>query len=239
MAALLVLLNISIFCTTVSKVRKRVGRNVRGPSIVLCSLYPIICCAALTTIVLPKGWLLCHTVMHLCFTIGAVMFRQLCFRYVDSEQNYMKENDGAAVAINTPPCCCCCLCLPELVPSKAKFCLLRYMVWQMPFVQGSIMLVLNVIYYREQVRTTVTYATNQLILIHRCFQELYYSVVLYFIPFIVCSILFGIWALNIIVRMVNTIHSQYGLMVCNYKLVFRQFYLNCHSLKIIMSSFWN
>ncbi|KAI8121964.1 Organic solute transporter alpha-like protein [Lucilia cuprina] len=191
-ATLLLLLNISIFCTTVSRVKRRVNVYFRGPTIVLCSLYPIICCAALTTILLPKSWLICHTVMHLCFTVGAVMFRQLCFRYVDSEVNYMKETDGAAVTINTPPCCCCCLCLPAMVPSKAKFCLLRYMVWQMPFVQGCIMLVLNVIYYREQ--------------------SLYQSVSLYFIPFIVCSILVGLWGLNITVRMVNVIHSEYNLM---------------------------
>lgn len=150
-AALLVILNISIFCTTVSRVRRKVGTFFRGPTIVLCSLYPIISCAAFTTILFPKSWLICHTVMHLSFTVGAVMFRQLCFRYVDSEMNYMKETDGAAVVINTPPCCCCCLCLPALVPSKEKFCILRYMVWQMPFVQGCVMLVLNVIYYNEQV----------------------------------------------------------------------------------------
>ncbi|XP_073840836.1 organic solute transporter alpha-like protein [Musca autumnalis] len=190
--SLLVVLNIVIFCSTVSKIRSRCDPCIRVPSIVLCSLYPIICGAALTTLMLPKAWLICHTIMHLCFIIGAVVFRQLCFRYVGSELNYAKENDGAAVSINTPPCCCCCLCLPAILPSKAKLCLLRYMVWQMPFVQGCIMLVLNLIYYREQ--------------------ELYRSVSLYFIPFLVCSILIGIWALNIVVRMVNSIHSEYGLM---------------------------
>ncbi|XP_075161473.1 organic solute transporter alpha-like protein [Haematobia irritans] len=190
--SLLVVLNISIFCSTVSNIRRHCDPTIRLASIVLCSLYPIICCAALVTIILPKGWLICHTVMHLSFTVGAVMFRQLCFRYVGSELNYVKESDGATVSINTPPCCCCCLCLPALVPSRGKFSILSYMVWQMPFLQGCIMLVLNLIYYTEK--------------------ELYHSVTLYFIPFLVCSILVGIWALNIIVRMVNAIHSEYGLM---------------------------
>lgn len=89
--------------------------------------------------------------MHVSFTVGAVAFHKLCFRYVDSEVSYMKETDCLAVTINTPPCCCCCLCLPGMVPSKSKLCILRYMVWQMPFVQGSIMLVLNVIFYKEKV----------------------------------------------------------------------------------------
>ncbi|XP_058976717.1 organic solute transporter alpha-like protein isoform X1 [Musca domestica] len=190
--SLLVLLNIAIFSHTVSKIRNSCDPCTRVPSIIMCSLYPIICGAAFTTIMLPKGWLVCHTVMHICFTIGAVVFRQLCFRYVGSELTYAKENDGAAVAISTPPCCCCCLCLPALMPSKTKLCLLRYMVWQMPIVQGCIMLVLNLIYYREK--------------------DLYHSVNMYFIPFLVSSILIGIWALNIVVRMVNSIHSEYGLM---------------------------
>ncbi|XP_061396255.1 organic solute transporter alpha-like protein [Musca vetustissima] len=189
--SLLLLLNVAIFSYTVSKIRSSGDSFIRVPSIVLCSLYPIICGAAFTTIMLPKVWLICHTVMHICFTIGAVVFRQLCFRYVGSELNYAKENDGSEISINTPPCCCCCLCLPALTPSKAKLCLLRYMVWQMPVFQGCIMLVLNIIYYREQ--------------------ELYRSVSIYFIPFLVCSILIGIWALNIVVRMVNSIHSEYGL----------------------------
>lgn len=236
-ASILVVLNISIFFSTMSKIRKRCEPGIRAPSILLCSLYPIICCAALTTIILPKGWLICHTVMHMCFTVGGVLFRQLCFKYVGSEMNYVKETDGASVSINTPPCCCCCLFLPSLVPSKAKFCMLRYMVWQMPFVQGCIMLVLNLIYYREQVTfqeksqlilkqeisalclplPTLSLPLCVSFLANRQWpQELYHSVSIYFIPFLVCSILIGIWALNIIVRMVNAIHSEYGLMVCSH-----------------------
>ncbi|KAM7355700.1 organic solute transporter alpha-like protein isoform 1-T3 [Cochliomyia hominivorax] len=191
-AALLAILNISIFCTTLARLKRKVDVYYRTPSIVMCSLYPIISCAAFVTILIPKSWLICHTIMHLSFTVGAVVFRQLCFRYVDSEMNYLKETDGAAVAINTPPCCCCCLCLPALVPSKERFCMLRYMIWQMPFVQGCVMLVLNVIYYSEE--------------------SLYNNFSLYFVPFIVCSILVGLWGLNITVRMINAIHSEYNLM---------------------------
>uniref|UniRef100_A0A1A9ZUB9 Organic solute transporter alpha-like protein n=1 Tax=Glossina pallidipes TaxID=7398 RepID=A0A1A9ZUB9_GLOPL len=191
-AALLVILNISIFCTTVAKVLKQVDATQWGPSIFLCSLYPCIGCAALATILVPKAWLICHTVMHLCFTVGAVALRELCFRYIESEANYIKATDAAALVFNTPPCCCCCRCFPSAMPSKPKLCILRYMIWQMPFIQGSIMLVLNLIYYGEQ--------------------DLYKNVMIYFMPFIVCSILLGIWALNIIVRVVTTMRSGCGLM---------------------------
>ena len=200
-----------------SRIRRRVDAYYRSPSITLCSLYPIICCAALTTILWPRTWLICHTVMHLSFTVGAVAFHQLCLRYVDSEVSYMKETDCVAVTINTPPCCCCCLCLPAMVPSKGKFCILRYMVWQMPFVQGSIMLVLNVIFYKEQVskreRKWKWKFKRNLFFVFFFWQDLYQSVLIYFIPFLVCSILMGIWALNIVVRMVMAIHADYNLMV--------------------------
>ncbi|XP_037939992.1 organic solute transporter alpha-like protein [Teleopsis dalmanni] len=191
-SSLLLILNIAIFCTTVAKLRQRLTKPLLHLSITMCSLYPIVSVAAVVTILVPKAWLICHTVMHLSFTVGALVFQRLCFRYVDNEVNYVKETDGAAVAINTPPCCCCCMCLPAVIPTKAKLCILRYMVWQMPFVQGSIMLVLNGIYYKER--------------------ELYTNVAIYFIPFIICSILIGLWALNITVRMVNSVHAEYGLM---------------------------
>lgn len=153
-AALLTILNISIFCTTVAHLRRRVESYYRSHAITLCSLYPTISCAALTTILFPKTWLACHTVMHLSFTVGAVAFWALCFRYVESEASYLKKHSGSAVSIRTPPCCCCCFCLPAMMPSKAKFCVLRYMIWQLPFVQSCIMLVLNVVYARDQVSSS-------------------------------------------------------------------------------------
>jgi len=46
-----------------------------------------------------------------------------------------------------------------------------FQVWQMPFWQGSIMLVMNILYYRDI--------------------QLYHQVMYFFIPFIVCSIVLG------------------------------------------------
>lgn len=148
------MLNISIFCTTVTKLRVDLNEFLRRPSILLCSLYPLISVAALMTLLLPKLWLISHTIMHLSFTFGAVIFRNLCFRYVESEANYVKETDGRPISIRTPPCCCCCTrCLPMIPPNRLRLSILRYMVWQMPCVQGGIMLTLNVIYYRLPVNT--------------------------------------------------------------------------------------
>ncbi|KAH8364697.1 hypothetical protein KR084_010237 [Drosophila pseudotakahashii] len=190
-ASLLTLLNICIFSTTVSRLRRHLNKPLLRPSIMMVGLYPIISVAALVTILVPYSWFACHTVMHVMFMVGGPVFRTLLFRYVSSEQNYVKETGGEAVQLNTPPCCCCCLCLPLVIPTKAKLCISRYMVWQMPFWQGSIMLVMNILYYRD---------------IH-----LYHQVMYFFIPFIVCSIVMGVWSLQITVRAITKLRGDYQL----------------------------
>ncbi|KAH8335258.1 hypothetical protein KR067_007684, partial [Drosophila pandora] len=190
-ASLLTILNICIFSTTVSRMCRHLSKPLLQPSIMMVALYPIISVAALVTILVPYSWFMCHTVMHLMFMVGGPVFRTLLFRYVVSEQNYVKETGGEAVQLNTPPCCCCCFCLPMVVPTKAKLCISRYMVWQMPFWQGSIMLVMNILYYRDI--------------------NLYHQVMYFFIPFIVCSIVMGAWSLQITVRMITKLRGDYQL----------------------------
>ncbi|KAI8041712.1 organic solute transporter alpha-like protein [Drosophila gunungcola] len=190
-ASLLTILNICIFSTTVSRLSRHLNKALLRPSIIMVGLYPIISLAALVTILVPYSWFICHTVMHVMFMVGGPVFRTLLFRYVNSEQNYVKETGGEAVQLNTPPCCCCCLCLPMVIPTKAKLCISRYMVWQMPFWQGSIMLVMNILYYRDI--------------------QLYHQVMYFFIPFIVCSIVLGAWSLQITVRMITKLRGDYQL----------------------------
>ncbi|XP_039488193.1 organic solute transporter alpha-like protein isoform X1 [Drosophila santomea] len=190
-ATLLTILNISIFATTASRLRRHLDKSLLRPSIMMVGLYPIISVAALVTILVPYTWFICHTVMHVMFMVGGPVFRTLLFRYVSSEQNYVKETAAEAVQLNTPPCCCCCLCLPMVIPTKAKLCISRYMVWQMPFWQGSIMLVMNILYYRDI--------------------QLYRQVMFFFIPFIICSIVLGVWSLQITVRMISKVRGDYQL----------------------------
>ncbi|XP_030387881.1 uncharacterized protein LOC115634360 [Scaptodrosophila lebanonensis] len=190
-ASLLTIVNISIFFSTVAWLRQRLNQTLRLPSIAMVSLYPIISMAALFTLFVPYSWFVCHTVMHAMFMFGGPIFRMLLFRYVDSEQNYLKQNGGEAVQLNTPPCCCWCVCLPLVVLTKTKMCISRCMVWQMPFVQGLIMLVLNVLYYGDVV--------------------LYRQVLFFFIPFIIASVVSGAWSLQITVRMITKLHGNYQL----------------------------
>uniref|UniRef100_A0A0A1XGM5 Organic solute transporter alpha-like protein n=1 Tax=Zeugodacus cucurbitae TaxID=28588 RepID=A0A0A1XGM5_ZEUCU len=184
------MLTISIFLTTLAKLQQRLRKPLLAPSIALVSLYPLISLVALLTLLLPKLWFTFHTVMHLSFTVGAVIFYQLCGHFIGSETSFIKETAGMAVPIKTPPCCCCCICLPGVTPTRGRFVLLRCFVYQMVFVQGSIMLVLNGIFYNDM--------------------ALFHDVQYYFLPFIISSIIIGSWGLNITVRVVNNLHSDYN-----------------------------
>ncbi|CAD7006245.1 unnamed protein product [Ceratitis capitata] len=191
-AILILMLNISIFFTTLAKLKQRLRKPLLGPSIALVSLYPLISLAALLTLLLPKLWFSCHTVMHLSFTVGAIFFYQLCGHFIGSETSFIKETAGMAVPIRTPPCCCCCMCLPGVTPTRGRFVILRCMVYQMAFVQGSIMFVLNGIFYNDM--------------------TLFNDVQSYFLPFIISSIILGAWGLNITVRVVNNLHTDHSTM---------------------------
>ncbi|XP_055855558.1 organic solute transporter alpha-like protein [Episyrphus balteatus] len=192
-AVLVLILNLAIYVTNISKAKKRLTSHLYLPTTLLCSFYPIISLAALVTIVLPKSWLICHTVMHLSFTIGAVLFHNLCFRYANSEVGFLKEvGDQELLDFQTSPLCCCFSFLPKLIPTKTRLFIVKCLIWQMPFVQSSIMIVLNVIYYRDA--------------------EMYDKLNAFFIPFIVGSILSGLWGLNITVKMISSLFPDYNLM---------------------------
>ncbi|XP_055906325.1 organic solute transporter alpha-like protein [Eupeodes corollae] len=190
---LVLCLNLAICATTIVKAKKRLTSNLYIPTTILCSIYPIISLAALGTILAPKSWLACNTVMHLSFTIGAVVFHNLCFRYAHSEVGYLKEiGDEKTLDLQTSPLCCCCGFLPKLTPKKNKLFAVKCLIWQMPLIQSSIMIALNVIYY--------------------FYPEKYENLVVFFAPFIVTSILSGLWGLNITVKMINKLFPDYNLM---------------------------
>lgn len=192
-AVLVLILNLAIFATTISKARKRLTRHLYLPTTLLCSIYPVISTAALVTILLPKSWLICHTVMHLSFTVGGVIFHNLCFRYAHSEDGYLKEvGEKEEMDLQTTPCCCCCSFLPKLMPTKTRLFAVKCLVWQMPLVQSSIMIALNVIYYNDK--------------------EMYEKLMVFFAPFLVGSIVSGLWGLNITVKMISKLFPDYNLL---------------------------
>lgn len=118
----------------------------------VCSLYVIICLAALTTIMIPQSWHICHTVMHFCFIAGAICIYKIAFIYVDGENNFIRTTGELDVVnLKTLPLCCCCLCLPTFPPTKNSLFVVKFLIYQMVLVQGSLMMILNVFYFNDRV----------------------------------------------------------------------------------------
>lgn len=192
-AVLVLFINFSIYGTTLFKTRKRLTNHLFLPTTFICSIYPLISLAALITILLPRSWIICNTVMHISFTIGAVVFHNLCFRYANSEVGYLKEvGEKKDMDLQTTPCCCCCSFLPKIMSTKTRLFVVKCLIWQMPFLQSSIMIILNVLYYTEQ--------------------EMYDKVFIFFVPFIVTSIICGLWGLNITVKMISKLFPDHNLL---------------------------
>ncbi|XP_055388428.1 organic solute transporter alpha-like protein [Condylostylus longicornis] len=184
LAIIVFFINIAIFCASVTQSLKRVRKLYLGSTIFLLSLYPIISFAALITILIPRSFLICHTIMHLLFTFGAFIYYRLCILYVNGLENFLKEADAEILNVRTPPCCCCCLCIHSIALTKNRMNILFYMITQLPCIQFVIMLILNFIYVYEE--------------------SIYKVCNWYFAPFMFTSILTGVWGLNIVTRMVDS-----------------------------------
>lgn len=189
----LLLLNKVIFLSTLCMIFKGVRPLFRTRTILLCGIYPFIALLAFITILIPQSGLLCNSLMHISFTICAYQFYNLFVSYVGGEENFVKEADPDAFNIRTPPCCCCCLCCKMMSVTKNRMHTIRYMILQLPCIQTFIVVAINVIYFVEY--------------------DIYKNVTLYLSPFMVVSILTGLWGLNIITRMLIPYAKNHNLML--------------------------
>lgn len=149
------MINLALFKKTIQLIEELVvshNKLLKMYSKAVCSLYVIISLAALTTIMIPQSWHICHTVMHFCFLAGAICIHKIAFIYVDGEHNFIRTTGELDVVnLKTLPCCCCCLCLPTFPPTKTSLFIVKFMIYQMCLVQGSLMMILNVFYFNDKV----------------------------------------------------------------------------------------
>lgn len=76
---------------------------------------------------------------------------------------------------------------------RNKFVALRLMVLQLPIIQTILFIILNVLYIEVP--------------------ELYLQSFIYIVPFMVTSILIGVWGLNVAVRMIAPYFPEQNLLV--------------------------
>ncbi|XP_059622913.1 organic solute transporter alpha-like protein [Phlebotomus argentipes] len=178
----LFLVTLTIFYRNLNKLVRRTPKDFLARTLMLCGIYQIVSAAAFVSILVPRAILLCDTVAHLTFAFCTYQLICLFIDYAAGETNFIKQANRDAFSLRTPPCCCCCwCCLHPGPPSKAAFLLVRTLVLQFPIVQGVLFITLNVLFVENN--------------------QLYSRVFLYFLPFIITSIILCIWGLNIIVRM--------------------------------------
>lgn len=187
------LINKIIFLQTLCKIFKRIRTSYRWHTLALCSIYPVVALMAFMAILIPQAGLLCNSIMHISFTISCFIFYKLFFKYVGGEKNYLEKADADVFNVRTPPCCCCCFCLKPISATIERISFVRYMILQLPIVQTALVLAINVIYFADF--------------------NIYQNVSYYFIPFMVSSILIGLWGLNILVRLIQPQAKNHNLML--------------------------
>ncbi|XP_055692219.1 organic solute transporter alpha-like protein [Lutzomyia longipalpis] len=187
----LFLATLTIYYRNLKKLVRRTPKSFLARTLLLCGIYQIVSAAAFVSILVPRAILLCDTVAHLTFSFCTYQLICLFIDYAGGETNFIKQANTDAFSLRTPPCCCCCCCLHPGRPSKSTFLLIRTLVLQFPIVQGVLFISLNVLFVEND--------------------RLYSKVFLYYLPFIITSILLVIWGLNIIVRMMAPNYPQLRL----------------------------
>ncbi|XP_065084663.1 organic solute transporter alpha-like protein [Ochlerotatus camptorhynchus] len=167
-------------------------KRFKSKTIVVLIIYPIVTALAIVSTLIPKSYFICDTASHIYFMICAYVFYSLIVEYVDGDEAFIRSSDSRTFNVRTPPCCCCLPFLHRCAVTKNRLLLTRLLVLQLPIVQTLLFVGLNVVFIEDI--------------------ENFNSIILYFVPFIVLSIILGVWGLNIIVRMVSPLHSEFKLM---------------------------
>ncbi|XP_058823915.1 organic solute transporter alpha-like protein [Topomyia yanbarensis] len=193
--AITIVLSIATFAIcgrAVAQVLKQTPKRFKSKTIILLNIYPVVTALAIVSILIPKSYFICDTVSHIYFMICAYVFYSLSIDYVGGDDSFIKSSDSETFNTRTPPCCCCLLFLKRSPVTKNRLLFTRLMILQLPVVQTILFLGLNIVFVEDIGNFNQT--------------------ILYFVPFIVASILIGVWGLNITIRMIAQFHTEFQIM---------------------------
>lgn len=94
---------------------------------------------------------------------------------------------------------------------RAKLNNVRLMVLQLPIIQTIIVLTLNIVNMEQKVDYRIYFNVKQLFKKNN-FQSLYAAYLQYFAPVMICSIMIGIWGLNITVKTLGPFLTEYRIL---------------------------
>ncbi|KAJ8720289.1 hypothetical protein PYW07_012332 [Mythimna separata] len=149
--------------------------------IVVLSIYPIVAATAFVTLILPRSRVPCEAIAQEAVMIALYHFFCLVVAECGGSEQFVRSANGADLETRVMPCCCwpCCV-IPRPKFHKKTLMRLRYLVLQIPIVQGLIYFIIVILWSEDYM------------LYHRNF--------VYFQPFIAASILSGMWGVVMLVR---------------------------------------
>lgn len=193
--AITIVLSLATFVAcgkNIRQVLRHTPKRFKSKTVMVLILYPIVTALAIVSTLIPKSYFICDTASHIYFMISAYVFYSLIVDYIGGEEAFIRSSDTETFNARTPPCCCCLPFLQRSSVTKNRLLFTRLLILQLPIVQSLLFVGLNIAYVED--------ATN------------FNYIILYFVPFIVVSIILGVWGLNIIVRMVHPLYNEFQLM---------------------------
>lgn len=123
-----------LFVRQIPSILQNTPSKYQSRTIILCGIYSVTASAALVSLIVYRAAVLCDSIAHFAFVMGAYQYFTLVIDYYGGESEFIKHTNGLKVFnIQTPPCCCC---LHFLLPSeltKYAFLLKHFSPETLPF----------------------------------------------------------------------------------------------------------
>uniref|UniRef100_A0A2A4JWS4 Organic solute transporter alpha-like protein n=1 Tax=Heliothis virescens TaxID=7102 RepID=A0A2A4JWS4_HELVI len=148
---------------------------------VLLSIYPILAATSFVTLIVPRSRVPTEAIAQEAVMIALYHFFCLVIAECGGTEQFVRSGGGADLETRVAPCCCwpCCF-IPRPKLCKKSLTWLRYLVLQIPIVQGIIYFIILILWAEDFM--------------------LYHRNLVYFQPLIAASILSGMWGVVMCAR---------------------------------------
>ncbi|KAF2360256.1 Organic solute transporter subunit alpha/Transmembrane protein 184 [Trinorchestia longiramus] len=160
----------------------------------LISIYPLVTLMSTLAIIVPRAHEICSAVKITYMCIGVGHFVDLTILMFGSENKLAETVANRTLQLNVLPLCCCMPCLPKPKVSKVRLQITKWMIWQMKYTQA--------LYYFCLVYVNLVQEDSEGYVRSRA-----PALILTVLNFI--SFLSGVFALNIVARLVDEDFSIY------------------------------
>ncbi|XP_041981450.1 organic solute transporter alpha-like protein [Aricia agestis] len=154
----------------------RIWRDSALSVAIVLSVYPLVAALALLVTILPRTRILCEAISQEIVMVALYHFFNLVIAECGGVNQLIARSAGAQLETRTLPCCCwpCCI-LPRPQVHKKSLTWMRYLVLQVPIIQGILFFIVLVLRAEAM--------------------ELYSRSMVYIQPFVAASILSGVWGI--------------------------------------------